>query len=116
MLNAALGGYTVQGTSVSMTVGAEGFYQFLLGPDAPASCRFQLEVTPPPGYTFESGMIPAETAPLSPPSTPGVGHPVQTNATAPTAPVGTATSMLAMAKKACDSAGIEPAESTFPPA
>ena len=91
VLNAALGGYTVQGTSVSMTVGAEGFYQFLLGPDAPASCRFQLEVTPPAGYTFESGMIPAETAPLSPPSTPGVGHPVQTNATAPTAPVGTET-------------------------
>jgi uncharacterized repeat protein (TIGR01451 family) len=91
VLNAALGGYTVQGTSVSMTVGAEGFYQFLLGPDAPASCRFQLEVTPPAGYAFESGMIPAETAPLSPPSTPGVGHPVQTNATAPTAPVGTET-------------------------
>jgi len=91
VLNAALGGYTVQGTSVSMTVGTEGFYQFLLGPDAPASCRFQLEVTPPAGYAFESGMIPAETAPLSPPSTPGVGHPVQTNATAPTAPVGTAT-------------------------
>lgn len=91
VLNAALGGYTVQGTSVSMTVGVEGFYQFLLGPDAPASCRFQLEVTPPAGYTFESGMIPAETAPLSPPSTPGVGYPVQTNATAPTAPVGTET-------------------------
>ena len=91
VLNAALGGYTVQGSSVSMTVGAEGYYQFLLGPDAPASCRFQLEVTPPAGYTFESGMIPAETAPLSPPSTPGVGHPVQTNATAPTAPVGTET-------------------------
>lgn len=91
VLNAALGGYTVQGTSVSMTVGAEGFYQFLLGPDAPASCRFQLAVTPPAGYTFESGMIPAETSPLTPPSTPGEGYPVQTNATAPTGPVGTST-------------------------
>jgi uncharacterized repeat protein (TIGR01451 family) len=36
-------------------------------------------------------MIPAETAPLTPPSTPGISYPVQTNATAPTAPVGTAT-------------------------
>ena len=91
VLNATLGGYTVQGTSVSMTVGAEGFYQFLLGPNAPASCRFQLAVTPPAGYTFQSGMIPAETSPLTPPSTPGEGYPVQTNATAPTGPVGTST-------------------------
>ena len=78
VLNAALGGYSVQGTSISMTVGAEGFYQFLLGPNAPASCRFQLAVTPPAGYTFESGMIPAETSSLTPPSTPGEGYPVQT--------------------------------------
>ncbi|BBQ10782.1 SdrD B-like domain-containing protein [Stenotrophomonas maltophilia] len=91
VLNAALGGYSVQGTSISMTVGAEGFYQFLLGPNAPASCRFQLAVTPPAGYTFESGMIPAETSSLTPPSTPGEGYPVQTNATAPTGPVGTST-------------------------
>ncbi|MEL1265734.1 SdrD B-like domain-containing protein [Pseudoxanthomonas putridarboris] len=91
LLNAGLGGYTIQGTSVSMTVGTEGFYQFLMGPNAPASCRFQIEVTPPAGYTFESGMIPAETAPLTPPSTPGVATPVQPNATAPTGPVGTAT-------------------------
>ncbi|WAC62203.1 SpaA isopeptide-forming pilin-related protein [Pseudoxanthomonas sp. SL93] len=91
VLNAGAGGYTIQGTSVSMTVTAEGFYQFLLGPSAPASCRFAIEVTPPPGYTFQSGMIPAETAPLTPPATPGVGDPVQSNATAPTGPVGTAT-------------------------
>ena len=91
VLNTTLGGYAVQGTSVSMTVGADGFYQFLLGPNAPASCRFQLAVTPPAGYTFQSGMIPAETSPLSPPSTPGEGYPVQTNATAPTGPVGTST-------------------------
>lgn len=91
VLNAALGGYTIQGNAVSMTVGADGFYQFLLGPDAPASCRFQFAVTPPAGYTFVSTMIPAETMPLSTPSTPGVGYPVQTNATAPTAPVGSGT-------------------------
>ncbi|WP_162455601.1 SdrD B-like domain-containing protein [Pseudoxanthomonas kalamensis] len=91
VLNASLGGYTVQGSSVSMTVGADGFYQFLLGPDAPASCSFQLAVTPPAGYAFESGMIPAETSSLTPPSTPGESYPVQTNATAPTGPVGTST-------------------------
>ncbi|NYZ61368.1 SdrD B-like domain-containing protein [Luteimonas deserti] len=91
LLNATLGGYTVQGTSVSMTVGADGAYQFLMGPDAPASCRFQLAVTPPGGYAFQSGMIPAEPAPLSPPSTPGTAFQVQTNATAPTGPVGSAT-------------------------
>ncbi|MGS1079241.1 SdrD B-like domain-containing protein [Pseudoxanthomonas beigongshangi] len=91
LLNAASGGYSVEGSSVSMTVGTEGFYQFLLAPSAPASCRFQIAVVPPAGYTFQSGMIPAETSPLTPPSTPGVGHPVQTNATAPTAPVGSGT-------------------------
>lgn len=91
LLNAAGGGYSVDGNRVSMTVGAEGFYQFLFAPSAPASCRFQISVTPPAGYTFQSGMIPAETAPLTPPSTPGVGYPVQRNATAPTAPVGSGT-------------------------
>ena len=91
LLNAGLGGYNIEGTAASMTVGTEGFYQFLMSPSAPASCRFQIAVTPPAGYTFQSGMIPAETSPLTPPSTPGIGYPVQTNATAPTAPVGTAT-------------------------
>ncbi|MGX5731593.1 SdrD B-like domain-containing protein [Pseudoxanthomonas beigongshangi] len=91
LLNATSGGYSVEGTRVSMTVGTEGFYQFLLAPSAPASCRFRIEVVPPAGYVFQSGMIPAETSPLSPPSTPGVGYPVQTNATAPTAPAGSGT-------------------------
>ena len=91
LLNAGLGGYSIEGTSASMTVGNEGFYQFLMSPTAPASCRFQIAVTPPAGYSFQSGMIPAETVPLTPPSTPGIGYPVQTNATAPTAPAGTAT-------------------------
>lgn len=91
LLNAGLGGYSIEGSAASMTVGTEGFYQFLLSPTAPASCRFQIAVTPPAGYSFQSGMIPAETAPLTPPSTPGIGYPVQTNATAPTGPVGTAT-------------------------
>lgn len=91
LLNVAGGGYTIDGQTASMIVGNEGFYQFLMAPSAPASCRFRMEVTPPAGYAFQSSMIPAETAPLNPPSTPGVGYPVQTNATAPTGPVGSAT-------------------------
>src|SRR5690606_38170048 len=42
LLKAAQGGYTIDGDSVSMTVGNDGFYQFLMGPTGPASCRFQL--------------------------------------------------------------------------
>ncbi len=91
LLNAALGGYAFDGESASMTVGNDGFYQFLMGPDAPASCRFRIAVIPPAGYQFESTMIPSEQGALTPPATPGVGHPVQGNATAPTGPVGTDT-------------------------
>jgi len=91
LLNASLGGYTIEGSAVSMTVGNEGFYQFLMAPNAPATCRFSIVVVPPAGYGFVSGMIPAETAPLIPAATPGVGQPVQPNATAPTGPVGPAT-------------------------
>lgn len=91
LLNTSLGGYTIEGTSVSMTVGNEGFYQFLMAPSAPATCRFSIVVVPPAGYGFQSGMIPAETTPLVPAATPGVGQPVQPNATAPTGPVGPAT-------------------------
>ncbi|MGC4027614.1 MAG: SdrD B-like domain-containing protein [Steroidobacteraceae bacterium] len=91
LLNVVGGGYTVQGMSVSMTVGAEGIYQFLTTPDAPPSCRFQLSVTPPAGYTFQSTMIPAQDGGLAPPATPGVAYPVLPGATAPTQPAGPAT-------------------------
>ena len=91
ILNAGGGGYRIDGDSISMTVGAEGFYQFLLAPTAPASCRFRITVTPPAGYRFQSEMIPVEAAPLLPPATPGIGHRVQPNANAPTGQVGPAT-------------------------
>ena len=91
VLNVALGGYSISGNAVSMTVGPDGFYQFLMGPTAPPSCRFRLTVTPPPGYVFQSTMIPVEGSALTPPSTPGIGFPVQNNATAPTSPVGVGT-------------------------
>ncbi len=91
LLNVAGGGYTVQGMSVSMTVGAEGVYQFLMGPDAPPSCRFEISVTPPAGYTFQSTMIPAQDGGFASPSTPGVGYPVLPGAVAPTAPAGSGT-------------------------
>ena len=91
LLNAGAGGYRIDGTSVSMTVGSDGFYQFLFGPAAPARCEFQLTVTPPGGYTFASTLIPAEQQPLSPPGAGGDRYDVQPNAQAPTGAVGTAT-------------------------
>ncbi|MFX5252946.1 hypothetical protein ABTD06_19545, partial [Acinetobacter baumannii] len=38
--------YNISGTSASMTVGTDGFYQFLYANNAPASCPFQISVTP----------------------------------------------------------------------
>lgn len=91
ILNAGSGGYTLSGSSVSMTVGSNGFYQFLFAPSAPARCQFQLAVTPPGTYLFQSTLIPPETNPLSPPGAPGTTYQVQPNTDAPTAPVGTGT-------------------------
>jgi uncharacterized repeat protein (TIGR01451 family)/fimbrial isopeptide formation D2 family protein len=104
LLNAAAGGYRVEGNAVSMTVGSNGFYQFMFGPAAPARCEFQLTVTPPGGYKFVSTLIPPQAGSLSPNSgstilpelnnpTNGAGtsHLVQPQANAPTGAVGTAT-------------------------
>ena len=87
-----LGGYTVNGGAVSMTVGNDGLYQFLFAPAAPASCTFGLTVTPPAGYTFVSTAIPPSAGPLSPPGGPGSTYPVQPQASPPTAVPGAATS------------------------
>ncbi len=91
VLNAASGGYRVDGNAVSMTVGSDGAYQFLLGAAAPARCEFQLTVTPPSGFTFVSTLIPAETQALSPAGEAGGRYDVQPNTQAPTGAVGTAT-------------------------
>ena len=91
VLNAAGGGYRIEGSSIAMTVGSEGFYQFAFGPAAPARCEFQLTVTPPGGYTFVSSMIPPQASALSPAGGAGANHVVQANTQAPTGAVGTAT-------------------------
>ncbi len=67
LVGADLGGYAVSGGRVSMTVGIEGFYQFLFAPAAPASCTWRIAVTPPPGYSFVSTAIPPAAGPLVPP-------------------------------------------------
>ncbi|WCE05664.1 SdrD B-like domain-containing protein [Pseudoxanthomonas sp. JBR18] len=91
LLNTTAGGYRIEGNAVSMTVGNDGYYQFLFGPAAPARCEFALTVTPPGGYVFVSTLIPAEGNSLSPSGAVGSNYQVQPNALAPTGPVGTAT-------------------------
>ncbi len=86
-----LGGYTINGSAVSMTVGADGFYQYLFAPAAPASCSFALTVAPPAGYGFQSSAIPPTAGPLVPGGGPGSTYPVQPQAAPPTGPIGAAT-------------------------
>jgi uncharacterized repeat protein (TIGR01451 family) len=91
IVGAALGGYTTSGEAIAMTVGSDGFYQFLLAPSAPASCTFSLTVTPPAGYTFTSTAIPPASAALVPAGGAGSVHNVQPQAAAPSGAVGPAT-------------------------
>jgi len=84
VLNATAGGYTVSGASIAMTVGQEGFYQFLFAPTAPARCTFQITVTPPPTHGFVSTLIPPQTGTLSPPGGPNDTFRVQPQSTPPT--------------------------------
>ena len=91
LVGSPLGGYTINGSAVSMTVGANGFYQFLLAPAAPASCTFSITVAPPTGYTFTSVLIPPATGPYLPAGAPGSSSAVQPQAGAPTGAVGPAT-------------------------
>ncbi len=71
IVNAAAGGYSIEGRAISMTVGPLGAYQFLLGLGAPASCDFQLNVRPPASHSFVSQVIPPQSGSLSAPA--GVG-------------------------------------------
>ena len=91
VVGAALGGYAVEGSAISMTVGADGRYQFALTPAAPSSCVFGLAVAPPPGYGFPSQAIPPAAGPLTPPGAPGGVYAVQPQAGAPAGAPGTAT-------------------------
>lgn len=91
VLNAAAGGYSIQGNAISMTVGNNGYYQFVFGPAAPDRCEFTLSVTPPGGYQFVSTQITPESGSLNPPGGVGENWPVQPQPTAPTGPVGEGT-------------------------
>ena len=91
LVAATLGGYTVNGTAISTTVGPDGFYQFLFAPAAPASCTYTLVVTPPPAYTFVSRLIAPTNGPLVPGGAPGSSVFVQPQAGAPSGAVGPAT-------------------------
>lgn len=88
---ATLGGYTVNGSAISMTVGADGFYQFMLAPAAPARCNLALTVLPPTGYTFVSELITPTAGPLTPAGAAGTRFAVQPQIEAPQADVGPAT-------------------------
>ena len=91
LVAATLGGYSINGSAVSMTVGTDGFYQFLFAPAAPASCTFGLTVTPTASYTFPSTVITPTTGPLSVPGGAGTTFAVEPQASAPTGAVGPAT-------------------------
>lgn len=91
LLNAGLGGYRVDGSEASMTVGNGGSYQFLFAATAPSRCAFRLTVTPPSGYSFASTLIPAREGELSPPGGGDGRYVVLPGSMAPTAPVGDGT-------------------------
>ena len=81
LVNVTGGGYTVNGAAVSMTTGSNGFYQFILGANSPASCSFDLVVTPPAQFISPSTLIPSSGT-LNVPT--GVGTVlIQPQATAP---------------------------------
>ncbi|MEY3136402.1 MAG: hypothetical protein RL580_134, partial [Pseudomonadota bacterium] len=91
VVGGSLGGYAINGNAISMTVGSDGFYQFLFAPSAPASCTFSLTVTPPAGFVFQSKLIEPTPGPLSPPGGAGTSFSVQPQAGPPNGPVGPAT-------------------------
>ena len=80
--NSQLGGFTIAGSAVSMTVGAEGAYQFLFTTTAPPNCQFGLTVAPPPSHTFISQLIAPQPNSLATPPAPGSLN-VQPQATPP---------------------------------
>jgi uncharacterized repeat protein (TIGR01451 family) len=91
VVGATLGGYVIDGSAIGMTVGADGFYQFLLSPSAPPRCNFSLSVTPPADYAFPSQLIAPDPSVLNPPGGPAATYLVQPQATPPTGPVGPGT-------------------------
>ncbi len=70
--------YAISGNAASMTVGADGFYQFLLSPLFGSTCNFTLSVTPPAAYIAPSSIIPAQAGPFTPPGGAGANFEAQT--------------------------------------
>jgi len=96
---ATLGGYTVSGSGITMPVGADGLYQFVFLPNAPARCNFVFTVNQP-GYTAPSTVIPPSGTLVLPT---GAGNfPVQPQ---PAPPTGTGTSTTYYLEVATGSAG-----------
>lgn len=84
---ATLGGYGVDGRDIRMTTGDNGFYQYVLLPAAPARCRFELRVQPPPDWAFPSAVIAPQAQALVPVGAPGSVVRVQPQPLPPTAGV-----------------------------
>jgi uncharacterized repeat protein (TIGR01451 family) len=91
IVNSSLGGYKVQGPAISVTTGADGFYQFLFSANAPTLCDFRLSVTPPGTHGFPSASIPPLPGPLIPPGAPGSTYAVQPSPNPPLTPPGPGT-------------------------
>ncbi len=88
---ATLGGYVINGSTISMTTGANGYYSFVLLPGAPARCTFAITVTPPSAYSFVSTLIPPQAGSLVPSSGPGTVVAVQPQPQPPSAAPGSGT-------------------------
>ena len=106
IVGATLGGYSISGDAIAMTPGPLGFYQFLFAPSAPASCTFQLTVTPPSSFSFASTLIPPAPGPFAPGGGPTTTVPVQPQAGPPNGPVGPATLYYLTLAAGSGSAGV----------
>jgi uncharacterized repeat protein (TIGR01451 family) len=73
--------YAISGNAASMTVGPDGFYQFLLSPLFASTCNFALTVAPPAGFTAPSSIIAAQPGPFTPPGGAGANFEAQTGVT-----------------------------------
>jgi uncharacterized repeat protein (TIGR01451 family) len=90
ILNAAFGGYRIEGDTISMTVGELGLYRFLFAVHA-SICEFRIEVAPPSGFSFVSQLIAPQPGALDPGGNAGGRFDQQPQGTPPLAPVGPGT-------------------------
>lgn len=91
LVNANTGGYRMTGTSASVVVGEDGFYQFIFSSAAPSTCRFVLDLVPPASHRFVSTLIQPEEGTLAPTGGPTAFFLVQPQSEAPTGAAPSAT-------------------------